>query len=127
MDTQTLVQQMQGFRALAAELHLDILDFCQDRMHASSAVSGEQAVMSAISVLASDDAQCVVACWQWLCQVIRSTKHRNATPTDFLNLGMCQTYIYSSLLERQPPAFHRMSAGVESSRPAIVRFLVSLH
>lgn len=128
-DTVSLVQQMQGFRALAAELHLDIVEFCQDRVHESSASSGDQIVLNAISLLASDDAGCVSACWQWLCQVIRSTKHRPATPTDFLNLGMCQTCIYLLLLQRRPPAFDRMSAGLsmEGSQAMVLLFRDAFH
>lgn len=124
MDTQVLAQQMQGFRALAAELHLDIMDFCQDRLLASSSIPGEQSVLDAISTLASHDADCVTACWQWLCRALRSTKHRQATPTDFLNLGMCQMCLYTSLLQRRPPALHKMiaGAGVEGSDTAMVLF-----
>lgn len=122
MDTST-AHQMRGFRALAAELHVDIKDFCAEAHNVPGSSTDEQVVQYAISNLAPDDKDYVTSCWRWLSEVIRSTRTRPATPTDFLYLGMCKASLYSSLLRRWPPALQLIGGRpADTTDCGMVRF-----
>eukprot|EP00892_Ulva_mutabilis_P002592 jgi/Ulvmu1/12333/UM089_0017.1 len=117
MDSAAVLQQLQGFRAMAAELRLDVSEFCTDNF-VGDARTEDDAIVHAISAVASDDRDGVTTCWRWLVGVLRSTKNRLATPTDFFYLGLCQMCLYKSLLKRPPPALEKLgvpSPGIKNS------------